>query len=77
MSYLAKLLDGYRQGLTCPEPEPVDVLRRHLAGGDDPIQRGTLLGLMARALAERDRGCMKVADMIVEAAPDGTGRPPG
>ncbi len=53
MSYLDELLAGYRQGLKNNPRQPMQILRAGLAEASDPRQRGTLLGLLAQALAAR------------------------
>jgi len=50
MTYLDELLAGYRQGLADNPPQPIQALRAALAEADDPRQRGTLLGLLAKTL---------------------------
>ena len=53
MSYLDELLTGYRQGLADEPPQPVHAVRAALTETGDPRQRGALLGLLAKALADR------------------------
>jgi hypothetical protein len=53
MTYLEKLLAGYRQGLAGKPLRPIQALRAALAETDDAWQRGKLLGLIAQRLAER------------------------
>jgi hypothetical protein len=52
MAYLDELLAGYRQGLgEDPAQAAPQALRADLAMTTEPRQRGTLLGLLAKALA--------------------------
>lgn len=53
MTYLDELLVGYQQGLAGNPIRPIQALRAALAETDDARQRGMLLGLIARVLAER------------------------
>jgi len=53
MTYLDELLAGYRQGLASNPTQAIQALRAALAETDEPRQRGTLLGLLAKALAIR------------------------
>lgn len=54
MSYLAQLLHGYCQGLAGHPTESVTTIRVALAGEDDPVRRGVLLGLLAQSLVQQD-----------------------
>jgi hypothetical protein len=51
MTYLDELLAGYPQGLTSNPTKAIQALHAALAETDEPRQRGTLLGLLAKALA--------------------------
>jgi hypothetical protein len=51
VSYVDELLTGYRQGLASNSPHSIKDVRAALAEADDPRQRGTLLGLLAKELA--------------------------
>jgi len=55
MTYLDELLAGYRQGLDGHPPQAIQELRTALAETHEPRKRGTLLGLLAKALAIRAR----------------------
>ena len=60
MSYLARLLSGYRQGLACDLIESAEAIRAALADEGDPARRGTLLGLLAQSLVQQDRQLPKI-----------------
>jgi hypothetical protein len=51
MTYLDELVAGYRQGLASNPTQAIQALRATLAATNEPRQRGTLLGLLAKALA--------------------------
>ncbi len=58
MAYLDELLAGYRQGLADhPAQAATQALRAALAMTTEPQQRGTLLGLLAKALALDASNC--------------------
>jgi len=54
VSYLDELLAGYRQGLADDRPTPIATARAGLKSTVDPNQRGRLLAVVAKALADRD-----------------------
>ena len=71
MSYVERLIAGYRSGLACSGAlPPPGVLRRQLAEAVDPLERGALLGLLARAVVLRDAEGTGADNMVVDPAPD-------
>jgi hypothetical protein len=75
VSYLAKLLSGYHQGLACDLTETGEVIRAALAAEEDPTRRGTLLGLLAQSLVQQDRQILTIDEpesaipFVTEASP--------
>lgn len=55
MSYLTELLAGYRQGIACDLTESTEALQTALEDENDPVKRGTILGLLAQSLVQQDR----------------------
>jgi hypothetical protein len=54
MSYVERLLAGYRSGLAHPQVPTVCELHARLCEVTDPTQRGEALGMLARALTGLD-----------------------
>jgi hypothetical protein len=55
VSYLTELLAGYRQGIARDLTESAEALQAALEGENDPVKRGTILGLLAQSLVQQDR----------------------
>jgi hypothetical protein len=81
MSYLARLLAGYRQGLAHDLLEPAEAIQAALTEEGDPGRRGVLLGLLAQSLIQQDQYTPKIDELepaqrfATEDSPECTDRP--